>query len=94
MRTRNICAHNTIHLGCSALFVHTVLFTCVQCAINVRTVQFICIKCYLCELGGTCLCELGATCAYNVKNYSCAYKTIFLRTVPFFPHSTIFVHSV
>ena len=53
MRTQHYLRANTVHLGYSALFIHTVLLTCVQCAITVRTVQFICIKCYLCELGAT-----------------------------------------
>ena len=44
---------NTVHLRRSALFIHTVLFTCVQCAISVRTMQFTCIRCYLYELGAT-----------------------------------------
>ena len=41
MRTRHYLCANTVHLGYSALFIHTVLLTCVQCAITVRTVEFI-----------------------------------------------------
>ena len=53
MRTWHYLCTNTVHLGFSALFTHTVLFTCVQCAISVRTTQFTCIKCCLCELRAT-----------------------------------------
>ena len=54
MRTWYCLCTNNVHLDFSApLFTQIVLFTCVQCVINMRTVEFICIKCYLCELGAT-----------------------------------------
>ena len=53
LRSWHYLCTNTVHLWCGALFIQTVLFTCVQCAISVGTVQFICIKCDLCELGAT-----------------------------------------
>ena len=45
------CVHYSC--GCSALFINTVLLSCVQCVIYVRTGQLICTKCHLCGLGAT-----------------------------------------
>ena len=70
MRTWQYLCTNTVHLGCSTPFRHTVLFTCAQCAISLRTVQLICIKCSLYELGATYVLTMLRNAHVRTKQFT------------------------
>ena len=78
------CVHNTVHVG-------AVFFLYIQCYLLAHSVQLMCVPCNLYTL----MLPMWGSCylnAYHVKDYSYAYKTIYLTTVPFF-HTAQFLYT-